>query len=62
MSYTPLTNVESTLTDINTELGSLNTEQDNQSVYQKHIRTILENILEQQIETNKLLNKIYNPE
>lgn len=62
MSYTPLTNVETELQDVNTALDNLNTEQDEQSVYQKQIRTLLANILEQQIETNKLLKKIYNHE
>jgi len=62
MSYTPLTNVETELQEVNTALDNLNTEQDEQSIYQKQIRTLLANILEQQIETNKLLNKIYSHE
>ena len=55
MSYTPLT-------DVKTELESLNTEQDGQTIIQDRIVSLLETLIQQQKETNKLLQKIYNPD
>lgn len=55
MSYTPIT-------DVKTELEDLNTEQDGQTIIQSSLRDILNELLEEQKMTNKLLKKIYNPE
>ena len=55
MSYTPLT-------DVKTELEDLNTEQDGQTVLQSSLRDLLNELLDEQRLTNKLLKKIYNPE
>ena len=55
MSYTPLT-------DVKTELEDLNTEQDSQTILQTSLRDLINELLEEQRLTNKLLKKIYNPE
>jgi hypothetical protein len=55
MSYTPLN-------DVKTELESLNTEQDGQTIIQNRIEGLLQKLIDEQKKTNKLLEKIYSHE
>ena len=54
MSYTPLT-------DLDNELKDLNVEQDGQTIIQDRVVQLLEKLIKEQKLTNKLLNKIYKP-